>query len=65
MASSLLGLTMRDNGVSCEAGPRSLPMYPGNRANVERAVGVQAVLLRAEPEADLLFPHGLRCCGLN
>jgi hypothetical protein len=41
------------------------PTHSGNRANVARAVVAQAVLSRAEPEAVLLFPHGLRCCRLN
>jgi hypothetical protein len=40
-------------------------MYSSDRANAERAVVAWAVLVRAEPEADRLFPHGLRCCGLN
>ena len=40
-------------------------MNAGDRANLECAVGAQAVLWRAEPEAVLLFPYGLQCCLLN
>ena len=60
-----VALAFRKKEAANWGGLTDRPTHSGNRANVARAVVAQAVLSRAEPEAVLLFPYGLRCCRLN
>ena len=62
---ALIALAFQNKEAANWGGLTDRPTHSGNRANVERTVVAQAVLSRTEPEAVLLFPHGLRCCRLN